>query len=76
MQENKVQAMNRKLPDIIGFTLEEARKRVHEAGCEIGDIHVTAPPRERSEVFNEDYRVVRATEATNRKVELLICKPL
>lgn len=68
--------MDMTLPDIVGFTLGEARRRIEQAGYEPGDIRMTAPPRERSESYSEDYRVVRATGASGRKVDLLICKPL
>lgn len=62
-------------PDIIGYPLGEARKLLTDAGIEILKVLVTAPPREKTEYYDDTYRVIRWTQK-DKKAELLVSKPL
>lgn len=64
------------LPDVAGYTLEEAKKILASAGYEKLIVKVTAPPRERNDSYDGSYRVIRMKAAENGTIELLVCRPL
>ncbi|HHV58777.1 MAG TPA: hypothetical protein GXX49_00490 [Clostridiaceae bacterium] len=64
------------LPDIAGYTLDEARKILDKQGYEIYNVKVTAPPGERITDYDDFFRVVKVMPVDGNKVELLVVKPL
>lgn len=64
------------LPDIIGFTLDEAKDRIQKSAMVVERITVLSPPREKTLEFDGTYRVIRVISMGNDKLELQICKPL
>jgi len=64
------------MPDVIGYSLEKARVILKEAGVVEVDIKTTAPPRLRCNEFNDDYKVIRINLLENKRIELVVCKPL
>lgn len=64
------------IPDIVGMTLGEARTLLGKAGIGISSVQVTAPPRNRSEVYEDFYRVIKSERTGEDTLELLVCKPL
>lgn len=65
--------INVMIPDIVGFTLADARKVLDEADIEIEKIIVTAPPRCTDREYNDSFRVIRQKKISKQKVELLVC---
>ncbi|MCX8130086.1 MAG: hypothetical protein N3I35_08310 [Clostridia bacterium] len=63
-------------PDVVGFLLGDAIKTLENTGISIKRINVTAPPREKSDIYDESYRVVRTSMISDKEIELLVCKPL
>jgi hypothetical protein len=64
------------LSDVLGYTLEDGITMLKNNGIEAPQIKVTAPPREKSDYFDEHYRIIKVTAMQNNNVELLVCKPL
>jgi len=64
------------IPDVAGYTLEDARKLIMDAGFEICNVLLTAPPRLKSMEIDNNCRVLRIKEITKGKLELLVCKPV
>ena len=64
------------IPDIVASYLHESRKILAEAGYKIGNIVVTASPRERkTDIFVGDmeyYRVIRYKLCAGNTVDLLV----
>jgi len=52
------------LPDIAGYTLDEARKILDKQGYEIYNVKVTAPPGERITDYDDFFRVERSCRLT------------
>jgi hypothetical protein len=65
-----------KISDVVGLQLGDAKQILDSMNIEVGSIIVTSPPRERSGEYDDSYRVIRATEVEEKKVKLLVCKPL
>ena len=63
------------IPDVIGFTVEQARIMLLESGFIIHKVETTSPPRERSSEYRDSYRVIRVKHIEGNKVELLVCNP-
>jgi len=63
------------IPDVAGYTLEDARKLIIEAGFDICSILLTAPSRVNSMDIDDKCRVLRIKEIKEGKLELLVCKP-
>ncbi|HHW32091.1 MAG TPA: hypothetical protein GXX20_10545 [Clostridiaceae bacterium] len=63
------------IPDIIGFTVEDAIDLLLDSGFVIHKIETTSPPREKSSEYHDFYRVVRIRHIGDNKVELLVCNP-
>lgn len=64
------------IPDVVGFTLGEAKKLLDLSGIDVCSIKVTSPPREKDTCFDANFRVIRLEVITDNKVEVLVCKPL
>lgn len=64
------------LPDIVGFTLDEAKDRIQKSGMVVERHTVLTPPREKASEYDGTYRVIRVISMGNDKLELQICKPL
>ncbi|HHW49666.1 MAG TPA: PASTA domain-containing protein [Clostridiaceae bacterium] len=64
------------IPDVAGYTLEDAKRIITQAGFEIGNVFLTAPPRLKSMEIDNKCRVLRIKEIEKGKVELLVCKPV
>ena len=63
------------IPDIIGFTLREARELLASAGIDAADVEITAPPRRRGAGWHDNCRVVRIKAEDNGKIALVVCDP-
>lgn len=57
-------------PDVIGYTLEEAREILAGSGWSVGETIETRPPRR---VLLAPYRVIRQRLDAEGRVELVIC---
>ena len=64
-----------KIPDVLGFTLSEAKAMLSSSGINICRITVTAPPKCKTVEYDDCCRVI-SLKGDNNKVELLVCKPL
>lgn len=64
------------MPDIIGYTLNEAKFVLDKIGAGIHDVKITAPPREKREEPDGSCRVIKVKVDSNNMLELLVCKPL
>ncbi|MCX7923904.1 MAG: PASTA domain-containing protein [Clostridia bacterium] len=64
-----------KVPDVVGYTLDEATAILTGAGIMIQDTLVTAPPKFRSSTYDKDFRVIRLRVVNESSVELLVCDP-
>lgn len=63
------------IPDIIGYTLEEARAILDKENILIDCVKVTAPPKQKTDEYQEHFRVIRWNRIEQQKVELLVCRP-
>ena len=63
------------IPDVMGFTLGEARGIMDAAGTTISSIIVTAPPKDICKDYDDSFRIVRLKAIGEKTVELLVCKP-
>lgn len=62
--------------DVIGLKLKDARKIIIESGYCIDSIKVTAPPKYRTESYDDDFIIIRIKFVGEDRVELIICRPL
>ncbi len=62
--------------DALGFTLEDAKSRLFEAGIKNIEIKVTAPPKMRGDSYDDSFRVLSIKQIDNDTVELIVAKPL
>lgn len=62
--------------DVAGLTLSNAREKLQSEGVYIVSVKVTAPPKEKSNIYDDSYRVIRTRMLQEKEVELLVCKPL
>jgi hypothetical protein len=63
-----------KIPDVVGFTLNQALAILGESGFIIHRIKTTNPPRESSPYYDDFSRVIKLISLEENKVELLVCK--
>lgn len=63
-------------PDVLGFTLSEARSILESAGVSIGSIRITQPPRSRIEIPEDSFRVLKCVKKNDGSIELTVAKPL
>lgn len=67
------------IPDVTGFTLDEAVSLLEAAGITRIGIRITAPPRENDQQYDSNSRVVRQTvcetAGDGKSVELVVCNP-
>lgn len=63
------------VPDIVGFTLADAREMLEKCGLNICSIQMTAPPRAGRFEHNNRSRVIRVKIIEEKNVELLVCNP-
>ena len=64
-----------KIPDVLGFTLGEAKVLLDGKGINICRITVTAPPKGKTAEYDDCCRVI-SLKGDSNEVELLVCKPL
>lgn len=63
-------------PDVVGFTLIDAKKILEQEGVEINSITLTAPPKETKGIPDDLCRVIKQNVINDKNVELIVCKPL
>lgn len=63
-------------PDIIGYRLTDAINVLKEYGIEILEIKTTAPPRQVSDTYNGNFRVLKVFAVDSKKINLLVCNPM
>ncbi|TYQ13026.1 UNVERIFIED_CONTAM: hypothetical protein Cloal_4075 [Acetivibrio alkalicellulosi] len=61
---------------ILGLTLREAKEIIEHEGKYIYSVHVTSPPRERTNEYEDYYRVLNVKELDESNIKLIVCKPL
>lgn len=67
------------VPDInqlAGFTLGDALKVALEKGYSVENISITAPPRLEISEYDHSFRVLRVHQLGDKKLSILVCKPL
>ncbi len=64
------------IPDIVGFTLGDAMAKLEKERITVDKVVVTSPPRERSNEYDDSYRVIKVNTIDSQSVQILICKPL
>lgn len=62
--------------DFIGYTLGDAVKLAREKGCVIDGISVSSPPRMKITEYDDSFRVIRVKTLANKRLIILVCKPL
>jgi hypothetical protein len=65
-----------KIEDLVGLELGDAEKIASGLEYEIDEIIVTSPPRYEKGGYDLSFRVIRVRETGNKKISLLVCKPL
>lgn len=65
-----------KIEDLVGLELRDAEELASGFGYEIDEIVVTSPPKYESGGYDPLFRVIRVRETENKKISLLVCKPL
>ncbi len=66
----------RRIPDIYGHTLGEARIRLEADGVGEYGIKTASPPGEADEKYDDTYRIVRCRINDKGVLEITVCKPL
>ncbi len=64
------------IPDIIGFNLGDALEVLKKGNIPICKIDVTSAPRLKCLQYDDSFKVLRMSSTVDKKVKLLICKPL
>ena len=64
------------LPDIYGYPLEDALRKLNKAGITDYNIKVTSSPRVTLESYDNTFRVAAFRKDKTGKIEIIICKPL
>lgn len=62
--------------NLIGFTLEDALKIALEKGYCVENISITAPPRLEISEYDHSFRVLRVDALGDKRLNILVCKPL
>jgi hypothetical protein len=57
-------------PDVVGYTLEDARQALIAAGWEVGEVSETRPPRR---TLGDPRRVLRQRVSADGSVALVVC---
>jgi hypothetical protein len=65
-----------RIPDVVGYSLGDARSLLNQESISINNIAVTAPPKHKSNEFEDFYRVLRINIINEKNIDLLVCKPL
>lgn len=65
-----------KVPDVIGFTLEKGIEMLKKNSLCVNSISVTSPPKQRSDEYDKNCRIIRLKVLENGSVDLLVIKPL
>jgi len=63
------------VPDVVGYTLGEAKVLLEREGVLVDAVSITSPPRCRHLDYNDDFRVIRLKVIDDKKVQLLVCNP-
>jgi hypothetical protein len=64
------------VPDVIGYTLGDAKNILKKAGVGIHRVEATSPSRQKGVEIGDDCRVIRCKSTDDGKIELIVCKPL
>ncbi|MCR4434604.1 MAG: hypothetical protein NUV41_01940 [Eubacteriales bacterium] len=64
------------IPDVIGFTVDEAVQVLDTVGIIHYEVEVLSPPGHTESGYDKHYRVIRINAVESSKVKLLVCKPL
>ncbi len=62
--------------DVIACTLLEAREALSKAGIHIEEVLVASPPFSENSGYDESFRVIGIRPTDDKKVKLIVCKPL
>ena len=60
--------------DIIGYTLSEAKKKLVPMDICIISVEVIAQPRDKTNDYNEDYRVIKQELLDKSRIKVWVCK--
>lgn len=63
-------------PDVLGYTLSEARTMLEHAGIRLENIRITQPPRSKLEMPEDSFRVLKCIAEGDESIELIVAKPL
>jgi len=63
------------IPDVVGITLDKAKRILDAAGIDILSVTVTSPPKHNCTEYNSSFRVIRLKTVDCGKVDLLVCDP-
>ena len=61
---------------LVGFTLGDALTIALEKGYCVENISITAPPKLEISEYDDSFRVLRVYSLGDKKLTLLVCKPL
>ena len=61
---------------LIGFTLGDALKIAAEKGYCVDNISITAPPKLDISEYDHSFRVLRVHSLGDKRLTILVCKPL
>ena len=61
---------------LIGFTLGDAIKIALEKGYNVENISITAPPKLEISEYDPSFRVLRVHSLGDKRLTILVCKPL
>ncbi len=61
---------------LTGCRLGDALRMARENGYDIEDITITAPPGLEISEYDDSFRVLRVHTAGNKRLTILVCKPL
>lgn len=64
------------IPDVLGFTLEEASALLTKAGFYVSEIQIASSPRSKKDNgYDGNSRVIRVEVPDDQHVKLLLCNP-
>jgi len=68
--------INTDINQLIGFTLGDALKIALQQGYCVENISITAPPKLEISEYDDSFRVLRVHSLGDKKLTILVCKPL
>lgn len=61
---------------LLALTFMEAKEIIEKQGKHIYSVKVASPPKNPSNEYDDDYRVINVRELNKLGIELIVCKPL